>query len=155
MEKGYLWQNCNKSAFILETNQLWRLKGTTLKTYWSKNYYNYCYNCWKSTDEWNFQSEGSLIYIENTSENNKVLGVTGNKVILEAKDENKPGQLWIKGEQIYRDQLRQYADGTQTFNRFTGFTLRSFESPAKFLTPVGSLSTSGFEIKGNIHRREF
>ena len=83
------------------------------------------------------------------------MGVTGNKVILEAKDENKPGQLWSKGEQIYRDQLRQYADGTQTFNRFTGFTLRNFESPAKYLTPVGSLSTSGFEIKGNIHRKEF
>ena len=83
------------------------------------------------------------------------MGVTGNKVILEAKDENKPGQLWIKGEQIYRDQLRRYMDGTQTFNRFTGFTLRNFESPAKFLTPVGSLSTSGFIIKGNIQRKGF
>ena len=70
------------------------------------------------------------------------MGVTGNKVILEAKDENKPGQLWIKGEQIYRD-------------HFAYFTLRNFESSAKFLTPVGSLSTSSFGIKGNKKEMSF
>ena len=130
--------------------QIWTLKGTSLKTYWCESYYERSsVNCWKPTDGWRFQSKGSLIYIENFSEN-KVLGVTGNKVILEAKDENKSGQLWIKGEQIYHTYI---AKGT--YYHFTGFTLRNFESPSKFLTPVGSLSTSGFELKGNINRKEF
>ena len=54
---------------------------------------------WKSEDQWNLINEGTMIYIKNTSDNNKVLGVKDGKVIPEVKDPNNASQLWIKGEE--------------------------------------------------------
>ena len=87
---------------------------------------------WKSDDAWNFKTKDDLIYIENIS-NAKFLGITDyvgitdyGKVIQEDIAE----QLWKKGAPD--------ADGF--------FTLEDSNVP-KVLTAI---SSSGFEIKGNI-----
>jgi hypothetical protein len=116
---------------------LWKLDGNSLK--------NKAGN-WKSTEEWNFrqirdvyetlvingikgapEKIGTDVYIEKTSEDNKVLGLNGDNVITEVKDESKGGQQWFKG-----------------WNRGNGyFTLKSSESQ-KVLTAI---SGSGLTIK--------
>ena len=74
--------------------------------------------------------DDDLIYIENTSKT-KVLGATSDdKVVEEDSDEDKAGQLWIKGE-LDADEY---------------FTLKTSGVP-KFLTAIGS----DLEIKGNTH----
>ena len=79
---------------------------------------------------WNFKTKDDLIYIEN-SYDSKVLGTTNDgKLILEDFEEGKADQLWIKGE----------------LNDEGYFTLENSKVP-KVLT---SISSSSFEIKGNI-----
>ena len=84
---------------------------------------------WQSTDEWDLITEGTLVYIEKTSESNKVLGTDGNMVISEVKNENDKGQLWNKGN--------ENAEGY--------FTLENLES-SQFLTAISATSLG---IKGN------
>ena len=55
-----------------------------------------------------------MIYIQKNFEH--VLGIDGDKVVAEVKDENKNGQLWIKGKETDEGY----------------FTLKNFES-SKFL----------------------
>ena len=88
---------------------------------------------WTSADEWNFKTKDDLIYIENIT-NTKVLGTTiDGKVILEDFEEDKPEQLWKKGE--------PNAEGY--------FTLENSKFP-KLMTGI---SSSGLEIKGNLTLR--
>ena len=101
-------------------DKLWKLDGTTLM---NKN------AVWQSPDEWDFITEGTLMYIEKTSEGNKVLGTDGNMVTPEVKKENEKGQLWNKGN--------ENAEGY--------FTLENHES-SQFLTAI---SATGLGIKGN------
>ena len=70
-----------------------------------------------------------MIYIEKTSEGDKVLGTVGNMVIPEDRNENKKTQLWYKGN--------ENAEGY--------FTLENTES-SQFLTAV---SANSLQIKGN------
>ena len=78
---------------------------------------------------WKFKSkDDGSICIENTSKT-KVLGATSDdKVVEEDSEEDKAGQLWIKGE-LDADEY---------------FTLKTSGLP-KFLTAFGS----DLEIKGN------
>ena len=69
-----------------------------------------------------------MIYIENSSDNNNVLGVNDIKVIPEVRNPIEASQLWIKGEE----------------NAQGYFTLQNSKT-LKFLTAI---SASGLEIKG-------
>ena len=81
----------------MHLGQLWKLDDTTLINK---------AGIWRSPNEWNFIHNGDgTIYIENTSDDNKVLGLNGSllngdEVVPEVKVPNKPGQLWIKGEEM-------------------------------------------------------
>ena len=61
-------------------------------------------NFWKSKDEWNFQEEGDMIFVENVSESRKnsekrILGeASDGKVVVETYDKEIFSQLWEKGE---------------------------------------------------------
>ena len=105
-------------------SQLWELNDEVLQ---NKE------GLWKSNDTWNFKAEDDdLIYIENTSKT-KVLGTKNNsKVILKNFEENKPEQLWKKGEPI--------AEGY--------FTLENLKV-SKFMTATSSTS---LELKGNMNK---
>ena len=92
---------------------------------------------WMSDDEWNFKTirfiyQGELICIENINKT-KVLGTKNNsKVILKNFEENKPEQLWKKGE--------PNAEGY--------FTLENYKV-SKFMTATSSTS---LELKGNMNK---
>ena len=101
---------------------MWKLSDTTLI---NKG------GIWRSTNEWNFKpNDDGTIYIETTSDDNKVLGLKGDEdeVVQEVKVSNKKGQLWIKGKEM--------AGGYTT--------LKNYES-SKFLTATAS----GLKVKGN------
>ena len=100
--------------------QLWKLDNTTLINK---------AGIWRSPNEWNFIHNGDgTIYIETTSDGNKLLGLKGDEVVPEVKVPNKAGQLWIKGKEM--------AGGYTT--------LKNYES-SKFL----SATASGLKAKGN------
>ena len=81
-----------KITFNLYLGQVWKLDDTTLI---NKG------GIWRSTNEWNFiPNDDRTIYIEDTSDDNKVLGLKGDEVVPEVKVSNKKGQLWIKGEEM-------------------------------------------------------
>ena len=89
---------------------------------------------WISDEEWNFKTKDDLIYIENIS-NTKVLGTTiDGEVILEDFEEDKPEQLWKKGEP----------------NSEGYFTLESSKVPKVMTAVLSSASRKILEIKGNI-----
>ena len=112
-------------------------------------------NIWGSTDKFNITKEGEFVYIEKISEeililetelenpavkNNKkkVLGNTGNGPTVLAQDfEDKPGQLWKKGE-------------VNTEGYFTLVNSDKKHKSPKFLTAVskGVLRASVLEIEG-------
>ena len=76
-----------------------------------------------------------MFCIQNNYE--QVLGINDDEVVLEGKDENENGQLWIKG----KENIEGY------------FTLKNFKS-SKFLTKYGSkfLTKYGYSsivMKGN------
>ena len=109
----------------MHLGQLWKLDDTTLINK---------AGIWRSPNKWNFIHNGDgTIYIENTSDGNKVLGLNGSllngdEVVPEVKVSNKAGQLWIKGEEM--------AGGYTT--------LKNYES-SKVLTATAS----GLKAKGN------
>ena len=107
----------------MHLGQLWKLDDTTLINK---------AGIWRSPNEWNFIHNGDgTIFIENTSDGNKVLGLNGDEVVPEVKVPNlkfPPGQLWIKGEEM--------AGGYTT--------LKNYES-SKVLTATAS----GLKAKGN------
>ena len=85
---------------------------------------------WISEEEWNLETKGDLIYIENVS-NQKVLEATSNdKVTLEDIEDGKTEQLWKKGE-----------PNTEGY-----FILENCKVP-KILTAI---SSSVLQMKGNI-----
>ena len=118
-----VYVNCKVTAkitFNLYLGQVWKLDDTTLI---NKG------GIWRSTNEWNFiPNDDGTIYIEDTSDDNKVLGLKGDEVVPEVKVSNKKGQLWIKGEEMAG-----------------GYTvLKNYES-SKVLTATAS----GLKVKGN------
>ena len=74
------------SNLILD--QLWKLDGNVLM---NKS------NIWKSKDRWNLKSEGSMVLIENVSEN-KVITRKENVVFEEVLILNDVGQMWENGD---------------------------------------------------------
>ena len=66
--------------------QLWKLDGSTLINR---------ANIWHSSNEWNFQEEGDIIIIENTS-NGKVLGIKDSNEVSMEEANNTAKQLWKK-----------------------------------------------------------
>ena len=74
------------SNLILD--QLWKLDGNVLM---NKS------NIWKSKDRWNLKSEGSMVLIENVSEN-KVITRKENVVSEEVLILNDVGQMWENGD---------------------------------------------------------
>ena len=70
------------------SGQLWRLNGTQLTNK---------ANFWKSDDKWVFKTQGSLIYVENTSKN-KVLSISDNGVTEMPFVQNDDRQMWKIGE---------------------------------------------------------
>ena len=108
---------------IIISAQLWKLDGNTLL---NKE------GMWMSDEKWTFKTFLRLIYIENINKT-KVLGTKNNsKVILKNFEENKPEQLWKKGE--------PNAEGY--------FTLENFKV-SKFMTATSSTS---LELKGNMNK---
>ena len=104
----------------MHLGQLWKLDDTALINK---------AGIWRSPNEWNFIHNGDgTIYIENTSDGNKVFGLKGDEVVPEVKVPNKAGQLWIKGEEM--------AGGYTT--------LKNYES-SKVLTAT----FDGLKAKGN------
>ena len=76
-------------CITLFLGQLWKLHGSTLINR---------ANIWHSSDEWNFQVEGDLIIIENTS-NGRVLGIKdSDEVAMEDPNNTNEQQLWKKEE---------------------------------------------------------
>ena len=76
----------------MHLGQIWKLDNTKLINK---------AGIWRSPNEWNFIHNGDgTIYIENTSDGNKVFGLNGDEVVPEVKVPNKAGQLWIKGEEM-------------------------------------------------------
>ena len=73
------------SNLILD--QLWKLDGNVLM---NKS------NIWKSKDRWNLKSEGSMVLIENVSEN-KVITRKENVVSEEVLVLNNVSQMWENG----------------------------------------------------------
>lgn len=107
-------------TFTLHLEKLWKLVGPRLRNK---------ANIWDTTDDnWMFIPKGPMIYIENTSQHKKVLGVNGDQVILEVRDGSNDGQLWIKGEEYNEDY----------------FTLKNNKT-SKFLTAANKTS---LKIKG-------
>ena len=108
---------------IIISAQLWKLDGNTLL---NKE------GMWMSDEKWTFKTFLRLIYIENINKT-KVLGTKNNsKVILKNFEENKPEQLWKKGE--------PNAEGY--------FTLENLKV-SKFMTATSSTS---LELKGNMNK---
>ena len=109
-----------KLAIKLYLGQAWKLDNTTLI---NKG------GIWRSANEWNFiPNDDGTIYIEDTSDDNKVLGLKGDEVVPEVKVSNKKGQLWIKGEEMAG-----------------GYTVLTNYESSKVLTATAS----GLKVKGN------
>ena len=118
VKDNHLCKIAAKLTFTLHLGQVWKLDNTTLINR-------------RSANEWNFiPHDDGTIYIETTSDDNKVLVVKGDEVVPEVKDSNKKGQLWIEGEKM--------AGGYTT--------LKNYES-SKILTATAS----GLKAKGNYH----
>ena len=74
---------------ITDPSLLWKLHRNTIQNK---------ANIWMTKDNWNFKTKGNFVYIENDSKK-EVLGTTDDgKLILEDHVEDKPGQLWKRGE---------------------------------------------------------
>ena len=131
----------NKTLILnLHSGKLWKLDGTNLSPIWYNRHGGKITlrlpKYWgPHDDEWNLIPEGTMFCIQNNYE--QVLGINDDEVVLEGKDENENGQLWIKG----KENVEGY------------FTLKNFKS-SKFLTKYGSkiLTKYGYSsiiMKGN------
>ena len=73
----------------LKDSKLWKLDGKVLQNK---------ARLWMSDEEWNFDANDDLIYIQNISKSLVLATANDEKVILEAFAKGKKGQVWRKGE---------------------------------------------------------
>ena len=117
-------------------SKLWKLDGNRLQ---NKAFGHFSFPCFFGTNEsdtWNFKTKDDLIYIENSSERKVLEALRYGEVILKNFKEDKPEQLWKKGE--------PNAEGY--------FTLKNYKVP-KVLTAIASVGqgpAESLEVKGNI-----
>ena len=87
-----------------------------------------------------------MIYIQKNFEH--VLGIDGDEVIPEVKDENKNGQLWIKGKETNEGYftLKNFESSKFLKKRWPGMVIGG---DYKFLFPLYTLPLYGFRWHKN------
>ena len=134
---------CRKATGIISLNsfkgsKLWKLDGDKLQNKaFPHTLLRRGMTMWDCFDKWNFKTKDDLIYIENSSERKVLEVLRYGSVILKNFKEDKPEQLWKKGE--------PNAEGY--------FTLENYKVP-KVLTAIASVGqgpAESLEVKGNIN----